>query len=165
MRAPVIQVLGKPPTDYKGGFGNYNHYDQPHPHNWEKRGGRYHDEWEKRGSFSNSGGGGGVLRISEGARNAIFSGDAGRPPGRGDGESGDTDGSQNTAAVTPTPVILSRARSNSEQRSTSPNPSVATVRLVSKVIFCVSVFLVIYVYVAAFTFVYIILLEANIDKR
>ncbi|KAK4298211.1 hypothetical protein Pmani_029425 [Petrolisthes manimaculis] len=127
MRAPVIQVLGKPHTDYKGGFGNYNHYDQPHPHNWEKRGGRYHDEWEKRGSFSNSGGGG-VLRIGEGARNAIFSGDAGRPPGRGDNEAGDADGSQNTAVVAPTPVILSRARSTSEQRSTSPNPSVANAR-------------------------------------
>ncbi|XP_042240507.1 protein SMG9-like isoform X1 [Homarus americanus] len=130
MRAPVIQVLGKPPHDYKGGSSNYSHYDHPHPHNWEKRGGgRYHDDWEKRGGYSSSGGTGGVLRISEGTRNAIFSGDAGRPPGRTtDGDGGEGDGSQNTGVGTPTPVILSRARSNSEQRSTSPNPTIITAR-------------------------------------
>lgn len=126
----MIQVLGKPPHDYKG--GNYNHYDNPHHHSWEKRGGgRYYDDWEKRGSYSSSGGSGGVLRISEGARNAIFSGDAGRPPGRTmDGDGVDGESSQNTGVGTPTPVILSRARSNSEQRSTSPNPAVTMARLV-----------------------------------
>ncbi|XP_071550617.1 nonsense-mediated mRNA decay factor SMG9 [Panulirus ornatus] len=129
MRAPVIQVLGKPPHDYKGGPGSYNHYDNPHTHNWEKRGGRYHDDWEKRGSYSSSGGTGGVLRISEGTRNAIFSGDAGRPPGRAiDGDGVDGESSQNTGVGTPTPVILSRARSNSEQRSTSPNPAITMAR-------------------------------------
>ncbi|XP_045592270.1 nonsense-mediated mRNA decay factor SMG9 isoform X1 [Procambarus clarkii] len=131
MRAPVIQVLGKPPHDYKGGSSNYSHYDHSHhTHNWEKRGvGRYHDDWEKRGSYSGSGGTGGVLRINEGTRNAIFLGDAGRPPGRimdGDGVEGES--SQNTGVGTPTPVILSRARSNSEQRSTSPNPTIITAR-------------------------------------
>ncbi|XP_069944303.1 nonsense-mediated mRNA decay factor SMG9 isoform X2 [Cherax quadricarinatus] len=130
MRAPVIQVLGKPPHDYKGGSSNYSQYDHPHPHNWEKRGGvRYHDDWEKRGGYSGSGSTGGVLRLSEGTRNAIFSGDAGRPPGRTvDGDGVDGENSQNTGVGTTTPVILSRARSNSEQRSTSPNPTIITAR-------------------------------------
>lgn len=135
MRAPVIQVLGKPPHEYKGASSNY-HNEHPQPHGWEKRsGGRYHDGWEKRGSYNSSGGGtGGVLRISEGARNAIFSGDAGRPPGRGsDGGDGiDAENSPTTGAVMPSPVILSRARSTSEQRSTSPNPAVTTARFVLK---------------------------------
>ncbi|ROT79529.1 nonsense-mediated mRNA decay factor SMG9 isoform X1 [Penaeus vannamei] len=124
MRAPAIQVLGKPPHEYKGGSSTYpNHYEHPHPHNWEKRGGgRYHDDWDKRGSY-----GSGMLKISEGGRNTIFTRDAGRPPGRGqEADRGDPDGSQNV--TTPTPVILSRARSNSENRSTSPNPSVTAVR-------------------------------------
>ena len=127
MRAPVIHVLGKPPADFKGGSSNSNNYEHPHPHGWEKRGsGRYHDEWEKRGSLGGSGGTSNVLRISEGSRNSIFSGDSGRPPGRGEeGEEAPQSG-----VVTPTPVILSRARSSSEQRSTSPNPAVVSSRLV-----------------------------------
>lgn len=127
MRAPVIHVLGKPPADFKGGSSNSNNYEHPHPHSWEKRGGgRYQDDWEKRGSLGGGGGTGSVLRISEGSRNSIFSGDSGRPPGRGEeGEEPPQSG-----VVTPTPVILSRARSSSEQRSTSPNSAVVTSRLV-----------------------------------
>ncbi|XP_066988638.1 nonsense-mediated mRNA decay factor SMG9-like isoform X1 [Macrobrachium rosenbergii] len=127
MRAPVIHVLGKPPHEYKGGSSGYsNHYDHPHPTNWEKRGSRYHEDWEKRGSL----GSGGVLRINENARSAIFSRDSGRPPGRlVDAEGGENDSSQSPGGVlAPTPVILSRTRSTSEQRSTSPNPSVTTAR-------------------------------------
>ncbi|XP_045132113.1 protein SMG9-like isoform X1 [Portunus trituberculatus] len=124
MRAPVIHVLGKP-ADFKGGSSNSNNYEHPHPHGWEKRGsGRYHDEWEKRGSLGGGAGTGSILRISEGSRNSIFSGDSGRPPGRGEeGEEPPQSG-----VVTPTPVILSRARSSSEQRSTSPSSAVVTSR-------------------------------------
>lgn len=132
MRAPVIHVLGKPPSDFKGGSSNSNSYEHPHPHGWEKRGGgRYHDDWEKRGSLGGGGGGGtgGVLRINEGSRNSIFSGDAGRPPGR-EGESEEPP--PPSGVVTPTPVILSRARSSSEQRSTSPNAAAVTARSVSQ---------------------------------
>lgn len=127
MRAPVIHVLGKPPADFKGGSSNSNNFEHPHPHSWEKRGGgRYHDDWEKRGSVGGGGGTGSILRINEGSRNSIFSGDSGRPPGRGEeGEEPPQSG-----VVTPTPVILSRARSSSEQRSTSPNAAVVTSRLV-----------------------------------
>lgn len=125
MRAPVIHVLGKPPSDFKGGSSNSNNYEHPHPHGWEKRGGgRYHDEWEKRGSLGGGGGTGGVLRINEGARNSIFSGDAGRPPGR----EGESEEPPPSGVVTPTPVILSRARSSSEQRATSPNAAAVTAR-------------------------------------
>lgn len=127
MRAPVIHVLGKPPADFKGSSGNSNNYEHPHPHGWEKRGGgRHHDEWEKRGSLGGGGGTGGVLRINEGTRNSIFSGDAGRPPGR----EGESEEPPPSSVATPTPVILSRARSSSEQRSTSPNSAAATTRLV-----------------------------------
>ncbi|KAG0717471.1 hypothetical protein GWK47_054330 [Chionoecetes opilio] len=124
MRAPVIHVLGKPPADFKGGSSNSNNYEHPHPHGWEKRGGsRYNEEWDKRGS----GGTGSVLRISEGTRNSLFSGDSGRPPGREEGEEPSQSG-----VLTPTPVILSRARSSSEQRATSPNSAAATSRVLKK---------------------------------
>ncbi|KAK7066530.1 smg-9, nonsense mediated mRNA decay factor [Halocaridina rubra] len=125
MRAPVIQVLGKPSHDYKSTTGFSNHYDHSHHPNWEKRNSRYLDDWEKRGSFSASSG---VLRIEN--RSATYARDAGRPPGRAgmDSEGGENESSTTAAVVQPTPVILSRARSTSEQRSTSPSSTAATPR-------------------------------------
>ncbi|XP_076048398.1 nonsense-mediated mRNA decay factor SMG9 [Oratosquilla oratoria] len=122
MRAPVIQVLGKSGSEGKPSMPSASSPGSHDSHFWERPRTRHYGDWEKPGGTLGS------YRLFNGRRDSH---DMGRPPGRKGEDSGGgveghlkADGSGNKI---PSPVILSRIRSSSEQRSTSPQ-AVSTLR-------------------------------------
>ena len=135
----MIQVLGKSGIDQKStNTFSSNHYDGPYG-GWEKRGrGRYfdydkrggfHSEWEKRsfygvgdrekrssyrGDWEKHGNYSSIGRQSDSFRESHGLVDTGRPPGN----RGNT-GSESPTPMMVAPVILSRARTSGETKSTS----------------------------------------------